>query len=383
MRGDTSKVNLIKIALLAAVMLSVALVCTLKFKIFNPSSIEYIGFLALSLGLLWALVGFRPKKSYDGAAAMQIVTIYVLSYLILIYVLGLVTGFLRNGYSMAPPMILKNSLPVASAVVLLELIRYGMVKRIGDNRWALFGIVILFSAMSITLNSTAYDLSQPYELYEMIGIVVLGGIATNAMLTFVAWKSDLRPILTYSVIMSIYPIVLPILPDLGPFIYSVLAIMLPTILFMRFNEFFVTKRPIPGRRKRHKLALATIPALTVLAVVVILVSGIFRYWAMAIGSDSMQPEIKKGDVVIIDQTDKNAGDIEEGTVIAFEKDGRIITHRLISVKQISGGVQIQTKGDNNNDIDAWIVNEKDLVGTVKWKIPFIGWPTIWLSEVFD
>lgn len=383
MEGKTSKANLTKIALLATAMLSITLICTLKFKIFNPSSVEYIGFLAIVLILLWLLVGFRPKKNFDGTAATQIVVIYVLLFLILIYVLGLVTGFLRNGYGMSPLMILKNSLPVMISIGFVEMIRYGMAKKIGENYWVLLGLMFVFSAMSIVLNFTIYDISQPYELYEMIGIVVLGGVATNVMLTFVAWKSDWRPTLTYSLIMSIYPIVLPILPDLGPFIYSVLAISLPTILLMRFNEFFVTKRPIPTRKKHHRLIFATIPTLTILTIVVILVSGIFRYWAMAIGSNSMAPNIKTGDVVIIDQKETNIDDLKKGEIIAFKNNGKIIAHRLIDIEQSSAGALIQTKGDNNNDNDAWIVKQEDLVGTVKWKIPFVGWPTIWLNDIFN
>jgi signal peptidase len=279
-------------------------------------------------------------------------------------------------------MILRNTLPMIGVTVLTELWRYALVKRIGQHKLALVMVALVFSALTIIVGSQTYSLNAPLDVFEMIGRLVLGGIAANVMLTFVAYKADFRPTLTYALILAIYPFVVPILPDLGPFIYSVLAIMLPMLLFMRFNEFFVTKRPIPGRHKRSGRIIATVPMVAVLALVVVLVSGVFRYWAMAIGSDSMQPAIGTGDVVIID---KDFGDIKKidlGSVIAFRHDGQVITHRLIEVKDSASGLLIQTKGDNNNASDAWTVRESDLVGVVRYKIPLIGWPTVWLDRTF-
>ncbi|MDR1196971.1 MAG: hypothetical protein LBL08_01720, partial [Candidatus Nomurabacteria bacterium] len=278
---------MIKIALLLAAALSATVVCTfIYYQVFHPSSLWYIGFLVLLLAAIWLCVGFRPKRDSDGAAATQIVVVYVLLFLILIYILGLITGFLRSGYSHTPLMLIKNILPVVGVIVLTELTRYAIVKRIGDHKGALVGVTLAFSALHIIVGSTLYNPTVPLELFEMIGRLVLGGVAANVMLTYVAYKSDFRPTITYAVILAVYPIAIPILPDLGPFIYAVLDIMLPMLLFMRFNEFFITHRPIPGRHKRSGQILWAMPMVAVLATVVILVSGIFRYWAMAIGSDS-------------------------------------------------------------------------------------------------
>jgi signal peptidase len=381
-KGGTSKVNLIKVAVLLTAALSVAIICTFILKIFHGTDLWYLGFLAVCLVMTGLLVGFRPRRSIDGGQATQIVVIYVLFYLILIYLLGLVTGFLQSGYSLTPLMILYNTLPVIGITVLTELWRYALVKRIGDHKVALVGIVLAFSVLTIVVGSRIYNLEVPLELFEMIGRLVFGGIAANIMLTLVAYKSDLRPTLTYALTMAVYPIIVPIIPDLGPFIYSVLAVILPMLLFMRFNEFFITKRPIPGRHKRSGQIIATVPALAFLMIVVILVSGIFRYWAMSIGSNSMRPEINTGDVVIIDKDYGTIKDIQLGSIIAFRRDGRVVTHRLLGVRNSATGLQIQTKGDNNSSDDSWTVREDDLVGVVRWKIPLIGWPTIWLDEAF-
>jgi signal peptidase len=185
----------------------------------------------------------------------------------------------------------------------------------------------------------------------------------------------------YALVLALYPLLVPVLPDLGSFIYAVLAIVLPLLLIMRFNEFFATRRPIPDRHQHTGRIVRLVPLVAVLATMVVLISGIFRYWAMAIGSDSMSPDINVGDVVIIDKERHDLANTELGSVLAFWHDGRVVTHRLIDIKHDAHGLRIQTKGDNNNSNDAWLVRESDVVGVVRWRLPLIGWPTVWLNRV--
>ena len=111
--------------------------------------------------------------------------------------------------------------------------------------------------------------------------------------------------------------------------------------------------------------------------VVILVSGIGRYIVYTIGSGSMEPTIDVGDVVIIDKKDK---EYVENDIIAFYHNDVILVHRIISVYEDDFGTYYQTKGDNNESSDSWLVKEKEIVGTYKLRIRWIGWPTVKLNE---
>ena len=33
-------------------------------------------------------------------------------------------------------------------------------------------------------------------------------------------------------------------------------------------------------------------------------------------------------------------------------------------------------------LDNWVVKNEEVIGVVKLKIPYIGYPTIWLSKMF-
>ncbi len=92
---------------------------------------------------------------------------------------------------------------------------------------------------------------------------------------------------------------------------------------------------------------------------------------------SMQPEIKKGSLIIVrPETSYKIGDII--TYKAFSELGGpkelTITHRIKSIKVNEvGDTYFETKGDANDDVDPFQTNQIDVVGKVNFHIPFIGY----------
>jgi signal peptidase len=77
---------------------------------------------------------------------------------------------------------------------------------------------------------------------------------------------------------------------------------------------------------------------------------------------SMSPTLKPGDRL---QVVPDAGrKVRRGDVIVFSypKDGPQITHRVMAVD--SSG--IRTRGDNNTDIDPWLLSPDDILGRVDY-----------------
>ena len=95
----------------------------------------------------------------------------------------------------------------------------------------------------------------------------------------------------------------------------------------------------------------------------------------------MTPNILKGDVVIIEKCEGYFEDVEIGDVIAFKKDGRIIVHRLINKVKTEYGYYFYTKGDANNEPDNFQITEEMVIGEVNLKIPYIGYPAVWLNNL--
>ena len=114
---------------------------------------------------------------------------------------------------------------------------------------------------------------------------------------------------------------------------------------------------------------------------VMLISNQFKYGALVIATDSMTGEIDKGDIVIYESYESQT--VEEGQVIVFEKDSSYIVHRVVDIQIINGTARYYTKGDANEDNDAGYITKGSIVGLASYKLPFFGYPTLWLRSLFN
>lgn len=98
-------------------------------------------------------------------------------------------------------------------------------------------------------------------------------------------------------------------------------------------------------------------------------STLFGYRYYAVKSDSMYPAISKYSLVYIKKNDTNMRThLELNQVIAINTGSVPLMHRIISIN----GDQIITHGDNNRVGVNEEVNYNNVIGVVKFSIPFIG-----------
>ncbi len=110
---------------------------------------------------------------------------------------------------------------------------------------------------------------------------------------------------------------------------------------------------------------------------------------MAVVSNSMDPTIKKGDLVVVKGIPP--GDIAVGDIIVYHNplQGVAVVHRVIDIRSDEDGLVFYTKGDNNrtnrlSDQDAGIappIREYWIKGKVVVTIPKLGWPRVILTMV--
>ena len=114
--------------------------------------------------------------------------------------------------------------------------------------------------------------------------------------------------------------------------------------------------------------------------VVMVVSNQFYIGSYVIATESMTGELNKGDVAIsFKYTDQP---ISEGQVVAFEQNNRVVIHRVVKIEVINGQRRYYTKGDANEDNDMGYITNAEIVGLVNYKIPAVGYPTLWLRSLF-
>ena len=85
-------------------------------------------------------------------------------------------------------------------------------------------------------------------------------------------------------------------------------------------------------------------------------------------------------VMIIEK--KEFSKLKKGDILYYSKDGKLVIHRIIEIKETEEKkLEIKTKGDNNNTEDNWIIKEEEIIGKVKFMIPYIGYPSVWVNEM--
>ena len=50
---------------------------------------------------------------------------------------------------------------------------------------------------------------------------------------------------------------------------------------------------------------------------------------------------------------------------------------------VNGSYIFYTKGDNNEFVDNWEVYEDDIIGVVKFRIKYLGWPSVLLNDLLS
>ena len=98
------------------------------------------------------------------------------------------------------------------------------------------------------------------------------------------------------------------------------------------------------------------------------------YAPLIVLTDSMYPDIKSGDLIIVKSID--AESVREGDVIAFfDPDGSglsVLTHRVVEITEEDGVLAFRTKGDANNAEDPSLAPGENLIGIYQTKINGAG-----------
>lgn len=94
--------------------------------------------------------------------------------------------------------------------------------------------------------------------------------------------------------------------------------------------------------------------------------SVFGYRALFVVSGSMEPTLKTDQFVLAHTVD--AKDVEVGDIVAYNKDGRYIVHRIIDEEEDEDGTKLfQFQGDNNDAPDEkWVTESQIMYEIIKY-----------------
>ena len=339
-------------------------------------------FLLVSFIALYSVFKIDLKNDYKYKQILKIVITCLLFYFVFIYVAGLFTGFAKTIYTFNFNNFIYNIIPTIIYIILLECIRTIYINKSNNNKIIIILSCIIFILYDSFSKYYLYDFKVSDELYEYIGLIVLTSIARNIFLTILCSKSNVINCVIYRIITEIYIFLVPIVPNFGPYINSVLEIALPLIIGLILIRPPIRILASPKKSKYSRTLSVVITA--ILLLIVLLNSGFIKYQMFVIGSNSMNTYIYRGDVIIARRTNnKEIKNIKKGEILVFRYNNKIISHRVYKIIKRDNKLYFKTKGDNNDQVDDNIVKEKDIIGTVSFRIKYIGLPSIWLREALQ
>lgn len=339
-------------------------------------------FLLVSFIALYSVFKIDLKNDYKYKQILKIVITCLLFYFVFIYVAGLFTGFAKTIYTFNFNNFIYNIIPTIIYIILMECIRTIYINKSNNNKIIIILSCIIFILYDSFSKYYLYDFKVSDELYEYIGLIVLTSIARNIFLTILCSKSNVINCVIYRIITEIYIFLVPIVPNFGPYINSVLEIALPLIIGLILIRPPIRILTSPKKSKYSRTLSVVITA--ILLLIVLLNSGFIKYQMFVIGSNSMNTYIYRGDVIIARRTNnKEIKNIKKGEILVFRYNNKIISHRVYKIIKRDNKLYFKTKGDNNDQVDDNIVKEKDIIGTVSFRIKYIGLPSIWLREALQ
>ena len=382
--GDWMKKGFNKILILEIILLIFLLFNSFVFRIANMYVIS--GIMLPFLILMTVLNGFEKDNYRYKKDVLLNIIIFLLMYYFITYFLGLFSGFVKSSYSLSFINIIKNTFPVIALILISELMRYVLFNKTKRNLPCLIIGCLLFVMVDVNTMVHIYDVKTALGITKMICLVVFPSITKNIFLTYLTMKVGYKNGIIYRLITEISTYLLPIFPDFGEYINVLLKTVLPIAIMARLNNMFnyySVRKIKDSRYNSRKLVLYSVITFALLTIV-LLTSGLFTYQALTIGSGSMSPAIEKGDVIILKgMKNEEARKIKKGDVLVYNHDNKIIVHRVIKKSNNGKTISFKTKGDYNNTKDSWTVKQEDVIGIVKFRIRWIGIPTVALNELLN
>lgn len=328
---------------------------------------------------------FLKKRRIQKITTNQVIlvmTVIALLYVMLYYLSGLSFGFYKNPYRLTVANFFKFFLPVAAIIFFTEVIRFVTLSQESKLASTLCWLSCVMAEMLICSNLPSVDSFARFM--DLVAGAMLPAIIANGLYHYLSRRYGFWPNLIFRAVTTLHTYTFPITSGISDSLVNLARLLIPLAIYFFIDALYEKKRRYAlqkvSRFSRVASKILTIVVLIIMIGTVMLVSNQFRFGAFVIATDSMTGELNKGDVALFERYDDQF--IAEGQVIVFEKSNDMIIHRVVDIQIINGITRYYTKGDANEDLDNGFITESDIVGLVDYKLPFLGFPTLWMRSLF-
>ena len=337
--------------------------------------------LSLAALLTYIFVKKRSIHSYNKRQVLLLMIVISTLFLMLYYLTGIYFGIGAMYQRFTLNLLVNNIIPITIVIFTTEFVRSVLLGQ--DNAVVSVSAYLSCVFAELLIAGGVRDISSSYALMDFIGMTLFPAITANLLYNYTARRYGMSPIIAYRLILTLYVYIIPFIPNAPQILPAFALMILPLIVYMFIDALFEKRKRMATRKKSNLRFIFPSIILVLITSFAMLVSCQFRFGILVIASPSMTGEINKGDAVVFESYER-CDEIKENDIIVFSKDGKKnFVHRVIEINTIDGQKQYITKGDANEDPDAGFVTDGQIVGVVRFKVLYIGYPSLWLREIFD
>ena len=352
------------------------------------SNVYVLPFILLICDFIFFLIlGFEKNNKRLNKIVIFDVFMCSMIFLILYYLFGIIIGYAKSNNYLTLYGLTVFIIPAILKIIFKEHLRNSLLTKSGNNKFLIVYTLLLFIMIDILPSLSVLKISNINDVFIFIALLLLPSITVNIFATYINMKVGYMPVIIYLLIFSLYQYIIPIVPDPNEYLKAIIDFVLPIFMLLKLRKNIIKysdeDQEIDRNYNKSTIILLIIPFILTI-IIIYLVSGYFKYYALAIASGSMHPVFDRGSVVITEQVnDKydNYNKLKEGEIIAYRTEKDIIVHRLIRIVNTGDEVFYYTKGDANKEEDDYLIKKEDIIGIVRFKIPYVGYPTVWFSGI--
>ncbi len=366
--------------ILRIISLSTLAVLLISFLFDNTGRIVAAVIMAAVCALMVFLIKKRGIPNYMYSEVAMVVAVIAAVYVMLYYVMGIGFGFVKSNYGEAMKVILQYILPVSAIIVCSEVVR--TIVRAQEDRFA--GVITYVSCViaEVIIHYTLSDIFTFRRFMDIIALAFLPAVLSNLLYHYLAKRYGSLPNIAYRLIITLYPYVIPYNTGIPHSLLSFINLILPLLVYL-FIDYLYEKKKRYALARFSKLGVALTTVIVIMMTsIIMLVSNVFQFGAYVIATESMTGELNKGDIAIYERYDDD-DTVQKGDIIVFKSGNKNVIHRVVDIAHINGETRYFTKGDANEDLDVGYITESDIEGIVELKLPYFGYPTLWLRELVN
>lgn len=338
--------------------------------------------------IVYNLLKRRETKSIYKKQVIVIMLLFALMYLGVFYLLGLHFGFVKAKITLSLWSMFRFIIPLTIIIISAEIIRnvflaQGIKLNIRSKKINISIILtyITMVLMDLIIYTDEYNLTNLDDFLIAIGFVLFASFSSNLLFNYIASRYGSKGNIIFRLITVLYIYIIPITPDVYIFLNSFLRMVCPYLIYLILEKLYSTNDFATAYSDRKKEVVGTTLLLVVITSLIMLISCQFRYGILVVGSRSMTGTLNKGDAVIFESYKEQ--EISKGQIIIFDYNGIQTIHRVIEIKEVNGEYQYYTKGDYNKEKDEGYITNNNINGLVRLKVKYIGYPTIWIRNLFS